>query len=809
MSEVRLSRFLNAKDGIAKPMTTTWPELAAAMGPHQFHFQSKEDLPAFSPAEFRPGMPRLARNVLRVWFGVLDLDKITAQTLAAIVQKLEGLDAIVYTTWSHPRYLLERGLWALRICVRLSRPIELQEWPSFWPLLLAYFGAPGDPQCKDPGRIYFGPFAPPGTEPRTCHYVTFQGQPLDVAALARNAALTAPVQASEKIGRDRLAGIAKNWKRSREEYRNHMGDILSRVVQGEPFAETGNRDNLLFQLCQDLVKAFPSGSAESLAAHFAQSLQVMGADAPPLEEVQRKLERAQEETAAENVAAEMAELSESKLRIREAFAHVTPDRDWPYTEEELDQIADKTRCTREELRKRWIIQRGTSFYLLGPAGVYSAAYTEKDVTTAVLRDLAPARSAGVELWTVGATGEPIRKQLGQLMGEYGSVAVIHVLDLRASEARYDNVTRSYLEAPCPVRKLEPVYDQEVAAWLHYMCGGQEHDVLNWIALMTDLDSTCAALMLTGPGDSGKGLLAHGLSRVWTTTQPTDLEQVLGDWNEALARCPLIFADEQIPKDFRGHGRTSELRALIGTKARPYRKKYAHDAVILGAVRLIIAANNENVLAFHENLTKDDIQAVADRIVHVPVQPAAVDYLRRIDAASFVNQERIARHALWLRDHYPIRREGRFLIRSRNLETIMALSTKGGIRSAVCQWLVGYLKAPARIDSFGDLKVRIKGGRLYVNTEGLLNNWDTYVGNEASPAAGKLAQAVSAMSEPDRVHMTRQKGPPLHYRAIITAHLYAWADQTEFASREEIDAALRTDTEARIQGGPLSHTLAPN
>lgn len=801
MSDLRVSLFTSAKDGVAKPAATTWEDFVSRLGPHSVAPSGvKEALPAFSPAEFRPGMPRLARNVIRVWFGVLDLDKLPGDRLASVVSKLEGLDAVLYTTWSHPQ-TIQRGLWSARVVVRLSQPVEVTDWLQFWPAMCAYFGAPADDHCKDPCRIYFGPFVAPGTDLSACHYVVFRGAPLDVGKVLAQGPLLGTVKATEKIGRERLAHLAKNWKRARDEYRAHMGTVLDRLVKGEAFAEAGAVDNTIFQLCQDLARVFPHAEPGSLSAHFAQSLQLMAYGQAPhtQEDVKRKLERALEEQAAESAAQELAVISETKLRIREAFAHMDADRDWPYTEAELDHVQGKCRCSREELRKRWVIQRGTLFYLLGPGGIYSAPYTEKDVLSAALRDLAPARSAGVELWDLTAQGNPVRKPLPQIMGEYGSVATDHVLDLRAQEARYDAASRTFIEAPCPVRSLSPAYDGEVAGWLECMFGDALPDALNWIALITDLDNTCAALMLTGPGDTGKGLLAHGLARIWTETQPTDIEQVLGNFNEAIARCPLVFADEQLPKDFRGHGRTAEIRQLIGSKSRPYRKKYAPDTAILGAIRLLIAANNQDVLSFRENLSKDDIQAVADRIFHVKVQAQAIQYLANVNPASFVQQDRIARHALWLRDHYPIRREGRFMIRAKNLETIMALSTKGGIRSAACQWLVNYLKNPTRLDAMGDYRVRVYRGKLLVNTPAILENWALYVQNEAVPGAGLLAQAISALSEPERVHITRPRGGgALHYRAIITQHLHAWAEQTEFATREEIDRALTVDTEVRAQ-----------
>ncbi len=803
--KMKLSLFKGARDGVAKVHDTTWGDFTTSLGPHREFLGEKEQLPAFSPAEFMPGLPRLARNVLRVWFGVLDLDHVSPQKMAQVVRALDGISSVVYSTWSHPKHILS-GQWSARVLVQLSRPIEVAEWATFWPALLARFEAPSDPQCKDPGRIYFGAFYPPGTQPQDRHYHVFPGAPLDVSTLAAQSTFAAPVQATDKIPRDRLAALARTWKRSRKEQTAHMGECLARLCNGEPFAEIGNVDNTIFRLVSELVKEWPNAEPGHLAQHFVPSLQRMGPNPHTLEDVQRKIERAQADVSAAAVAIELAALSESKIRIQEAFAHLDPDRDWPYTDAELEEIATATKTpNRDELRKRWIIQRGPMFYILGPGGAYSPPYSEKDALSAVLRDLAPARSAGVELFVETLQG-PRRKSLSELMADYGSVAQNYHLDLRAQRSRYDGSSRIFVEAPCPLRALIPTYDPQVDAWLRALAGAYIQDLLNWIALATDLDNTCAALMLTGPKGVGKGLLAHGLSRLWTTSQPTMLEQAMGSFNAPLAKCPLVFADEALPNDFRGHGRTAELREFIAARSRPYTQKYQPDTVMLGASRLIIAANNEGVLNFNEELGPDDIRAIGERIFHLRIARAQVDgedvgpaetFLKAIDAPSFVKEDRLAKHALWLRDNYPVRREGRFLISAKNDDTIKALSTKGGIRSALCQWLIGYLKNPAPVDALGQFGVRIYQGRLLVRSDTILDQWGIYVTNESVPQLGKLAQAITNLSKGDRPHVTPGRGKPaVHYRAIDTGHLLAWADQTEYATPEEIALALSVDTERR-------------
>lgn len=798
--EIRLSCFDHARDGIPKPLVLTWAQFVEMLGGHRFHYGDKKQVPAFSPAEFQTGMPRKESFALRVWFGALDLDMITSGQLAAVCQRLEGLDAVLYTTWTHPEAYETRKLWKVRIVVRFTRPVDAQEWPLTWAAMSAYFCGLNDTNMGSVNEIYFIPSAPPNSNRDLCQFVIFQGRALDPATLPAQTFGHVPITATEKITRERLQRVSVRWKRSRDPYRAEQGEALAQICRGEAFAENGNVDNRLFQLCQDLAKELPNSDPTSLAVHFAQSLPLMafeGKSAHSIEDITRKLERALEKNAAQTLATEMAKVQEKKQRIRQAFAHIDPEREHGYTPEEVQTIAVACKCTVEELRQRWLIQRTNLFYVLGPNGVYSRAYSDKDIGNAVLRDLAPADGAGgVDLWDMTAAGDPIRKSMAALMGEYGSVAIDHVLDMRAQVSTYESTQKLFIEAPCPLRSLVPTYDPDVAHWLEILMGQHIGDVLNWLSWITDLNLTCAALMMTGKKDTGKSLLAFGLARLWTMNEPTPLTSALDDFNEKLSRCPLVFADEQLPKDFKGNGRTSEIREFLSARSRSFKKKYAPESSIIGAIRLIVAANSDDILAIQEHLSAYDIEAIGDRFYHVQVDPRAADFLRLCDPASFVNQDRIAKHALWLRDHHPKKRDGRFLIKSPNREFYQGLATRSGIRSAVCQWLVGYLRSPNRIDARGDWGVRVRDRKLYVRAETILESWDVFV-KERLPTAGVLSRAVGELSS-RREHLATTGKGQQWYRQIDTGHLYAWAAQTEFMSRDEIDQALGTDTETRVK-----------
>lgn len=767
------------------------------LGPHNFDFPPETDkavsLPAFSPAEFHPGTPRLKSNVVRVHALVLDLDDISTIQLRALVDRLDadGTAAAVYTTWSHTKCAPD--LWRLRVVIPLAKPIPRDDWPRVWFRCHTYYGGISDIQCKDANRLYFGAFAPAGSDPSRATFVVFPGNPLDPDALPDVGGLTVPaLLTKEKIGRDRLERLAARWLRSAVDYRSHMGHALRCVVRGEPFADVGQRDTTLFQLTADLAKEWPNADATSVAAHFAQSLQIMGPDAPTLAIVADKFARACEREREEAAEAESAEKAERRLRILQAWQPVQPGRDTPYTDAELDAYAEQAKCTRGEFRKRWVIQRGGQYYFF-TVGRYSPPYGPDDAFNAAVRDLAPAVSAGVGLWDM--TGkQPRRKSVAELMADYGSVATDYILDMRAQTASYDASQKLFTEAPCPVRKLRAEYVPNVARWLEILAGPHLPNLLIWIAHVTRLEDICAALLLTGAPGTGKSLLGLGLSRLYTEDGPTDLASVFSDFNESIARCPVVFADEQLPKDFKGHARTAELREFIASRSRPYKKKFAHETRILGAVRLLIAANNDEILAMNENLSANDIEAIGDRFYHIHVNPDAARFLRSVDTAEFIAGDGIARHALWLRENLRYESAGRFLIKSGDREFYRSLTTRSGIRSAVCQWLVGYLKDPRKIDLKAKYLVRVDSGRLLVNTQALAEDWTVYVTNETTPPTGRLSSALTGLSHPERVQLRRPgTGAPMYYRSVDVSHLHAWAEQTEFATREEIDGALRNDT----------------
>jgi hypothetical protein len=793
---MRISLFPNAFDEVPRHWEGTWPELVEQLSHHDFTYTIKEQCPALSPACYPDGCPSREKDrVAEVSAFVVDADNLDEDQVARLFETVEelGLCAVLYTTWSHVAAAPKSKL---RVIVPLSRPVPGISWDGFWVRAASLFPGLCDPACRDASHIYFGPFAPPGTEEHNFVHV-FEGKPLDVEQVlkldAGVAAAVAPPEPQAPLKREQFEKFAKNLSRKKsDEYRSDLGELLLRVLNGESFADAGQRDNVLFKLSLVLGERFADRTPESIAEHFLLSLDRMeklhgepvGWAARAVERMAYKVRRAQEGVRVEKE----KEKDKQTQRIREAFRNGRSD---PYSLGELESFGPA-------IAKRWIIQRGGSFYFFVNGG-YEGPYTKDDVLGAADRALAPAISAGVSLYRVSKDGGVVPKSAVELVRQYGTVAQKTVLDLRAQVARYDDAERTIIEAPCPMRKIKPTFHQEIDDWLFLMAGDKYEDLKTWLAAVTYLQEPCVALFLTGLKGTGKSLLALGVSRIWTTSRPTPLEEVFSDFNETLASCPLCFADEQLPKDHRGFAKNADLRIHIQATRRPLKRKFQPNATLEGATRTIVAANSEDVLSTQENLSAFDIDAIIDRYFHILTQAEANAYLANTNTSRWVEGDLIAEHVLWLVDNHPWERRGRFLIKVEDQGLQRQLVTRTGVRSSICQWLVGYLLSPGKFDNDarGHNLVRIDNTRLLVNAQGIIECWDHYVKNEKCPFTGHLSSDLIALCKNvPRVRLENDENKRVNYRVFNVDNLIAWAERTGFADKEAIEAALSRDTQVK-------------
>jgi hypothetical protein len=570
---------------------------------------------------------------------------------------------------------------------------------------------------------------------------------------------------------------------------------LSILLAGESLGQPGERDTEIWKLVCAILEEIPSASAESLGAVFAPSLATMALEAPgcpTLENVVDKIARKKTEATIEVALDQSDEEQARKRAIRLAFSLST--RETPYTQAEAQAFTEALGLPDTSfLTNFWLVQKGDSYYVL-VAGVYKGPFTWAELERSAQMYLAPAHSLGVRTHETNQFGETQAVPARTLVERYGVVANRVVVDWTAQVASYNPVLGVLTEAPCPFRVLTPEFSPEIDQWLALLGGETAHKLNDWLAVVTRIGEPCAALYLEGAKGVGKSLLAEGVARLWTTTGPVALVDAMAQFNESVLRCPLVFADESVPVDFRGKARTGELRQMIQARTRALKRKYQAEATMHGCIRMVLAANNGDLLNTSEHLTINDIEAIVDRVVHIDANQATgarefLESLPRETITGWVAGDGIARHCLWLANNRGVHGGGRFLVSGDKSALHRRLTVSTGLRSAVCCWLVGYLLEPKKFDANRTLLVRVHQGRLLVNVRALAGYWLCYDTNTKAPATGEMARALAGLCSEGTVKLNDGAGTRTHYRVADTGNLISWASDCGFADAQTIERAL--------------------
>lgn len=778
-----------------------WPQLVELIGPPKSYL-SKESAPLYSPAEWLPGKTRGKDGVVALHFGVIDLDHLREDELLGVVTSLhnKGVAYYIASTWSNG----ERG--ENDLCARLilpfSRPAVPSEWPTLWARLNeVYVGGNADPKCRDISRSYFFPSFAEGRTVKPFYDARLDGVPVDVDALLAGwvgvssyAAAGAVAGAADParpgvtghgLEIERVKACALALSRSKHEYKSFVGKALMRVLRGEQYArepgtigsifDTGvvlpeGRNDTTFKVIAKLVEHFPHAEPQQVVDLFAPSVARMGGPEPS--EIFGMAERL----------LSSAKQAHANL-IRQAIGRYEP-----YTEAELQIFADRAEISLADLRHRWIIQRDRTYYLLRHSGYQP--YTEAEVAAAALRELAPAISAGVDTMKIMKDGtKPKTPQ--ELVIDYGTTALSVAVDLTAQRSYFDETSRALVEAPCPIR-VQAKEHPEIDEWLRRLAGPKAHRLRQWLAVLPSLSEPCAALYLEGPPGVGKSLISYGAARMWSTEGPTPMDDAMAAFNDSFARCPLVFSDEKPPVDFSGRVRTDQLREFIQARTRSFKRKYKDVATIRGCARVVLAANNRNLLQTSEHLTEDDIAAIVERILYIRADIEAKYYLNSLPPGTpqrWVEEDMIAEHALFLAQTLEVPRTGRFLVSGETSDLTNSLTVSTGLRASVTQWLVGFLLDPKRMHQRSKLLpfVKVNRGRLLVTSRAIAEAWDEYVHHDHQPPKPmEVSKALSGLS----TEMTmREGGKNVKYRNVRLEMLVEWAEQTGYATGEDLERSL--------------------
>lgn len=476
-----------------------------------------------------------------------------------------------------------------------------------------------------------------------------------------------------------------------------------------------------------------------------------------------------------------------------------------YTDAEIAAFAAEQGCTVEEFRKRWVIVHGGACFVYGARGYRPAVKNQLDISLALKKHLAPVppsskSAAGID-WTYPIGAGEKDKTTDRFIVEYGSLATHYVLSTSIERSYYDATTETFYERVCPLRKLEPTYDEQVDSWLRLLGGSNAEALLDWVATCPDLSQPNCAVYLYASKDCGKTLFANGMSGLWGHA-PSTMTSAVSSFNSTLLLNPLIFADEEFPR-----GVTSGfIREFVAALSRPLRRKNMPEATLLGAIRLVMAANNSEMLKFdREDFSPEDVDAVASRILYVKSNPQAADYLKSVggfDAtAQWLKESRIARHALWLHFNREVKKGSRFAIESEseNGEIRSNIVTNGMMRERVVEWICKALLETWMEPNPG---IRFGGGELYVNVSFVHQKWEQLLADKNAPSLKKIGQIFRLLSRGERRFKIGADGRRrADFYRIDVGHIYKNINALQLGTEEHFRALINRPIAMEDDGSP--------
>ncbi len=302
-----------------------------------------------------------------------------------------------------------------------------------------------------------------------------------------------------------------------------------------------------------------------------------------------------------------------------------------------------------------MIQLDRRYAILDDAPDRAPRYTELCAGEA-LAPLARQVWAGRDRPLEKTTDKGTRPMLPAEMIEiYGRAVSRTALDFTARTPRVEGLTlvRGLEHEPPP-----PAYDTEAERWLALLdpTGG----LLDWLwwAKPERCDATAPALALVGASHVGKSALAEGVAVAAGQARTVPLARAMARFAGALCQGPIVFADEGLPRDSRGHPMTEDFRRLITTTEHTCEVKGSNtDLTVRGGVRVILAANAGERLFAGGNLSSEDVSALTRRLFVIDIRDEARALAAKaaiVGMGAFENDParlaRVARHIRWIQEH---------------------------------------------------------------------------------------------------------------------------------------------------------------
>ena len=780
------SVFHNKFDTQSKPVTEPWSFWVGELS--KPHIVEDKDTFAVVLGSIPAGQSHTNDLVQTIDAMGLDLDGITDETLAEILNKIEPYEYLLYTSYNHGPEQTK-----CRIVLPLKESLNPPGFGQAWHGLNNLIGGHNDPQTANIARMFYVHSHP---AERAEHATTLHhtGEFLDATAFGPAVATTTQPSAANPtrflITKELIAEEGRRrvrWSGSRDRI---IGAMLRSLGKGESFADKGGRENARFLLCETLAEIWPALDVDRTAELFRSSLTAMhesdtlkGGVEGTISEVKYKLGRAKKK--AETVVNDR-ETQRQTRQARTMHSARGDGGDTSYTSEDLAEIAAKQSCSVEELSNRWVAYKDGTAYFLNLAG-YQGPFGKEDARALSPIYLSPIEGANAYNPPVGRGSRSIKSYV-DLCSQYGTIITEVEASLVHEYSFYDAETGKLTEVTAKRNpKLTPTRHDTVEQWLTLMGGNQAAKLIDWVAAAPRLGRQCCALYLWGAKGVGKTLLCNGLAALWGLRDITPLDVAIDSFNERLARMPLIVADEYLPdvRDISG-----KLRELIGSKNHTLRRKYRPEASLFGAVRLIMLANTPHLLDLKGDHTKEDLDAIAERFLFVNCDKQAATYLEALPQSEkdAMLDYKIAEHCLWLSLNWEIDEGKRFIVEGSLGEANLNISINNERTALICEWFVEYLSSPEQFQNSPRLNglVALEDEAIWANAYAIQKAWTLYMdGNPLTARAIGISLKTLTARGDESYKRKKVNGQQRGFYKIDTDLLAKWSEAHGRMSQQDI------------------------
>lgn len=689
----------------------------------------------------------------------LDFDHLTRQdkiAADAVVARLEemGIAFVLYSTHSwtaeDPRF---------RVVIPFDRRVESNdEWQKAMRGLQSFVGRrPSDPTkwlndastCSY-SRLFFLPSSPTGKgEIRAVN-----GQPMAVEwllGLAGSSKGTTQIYPLKNLSREDFGEIGRRLRQLKNVTSKKTGELINEAFWGKPLSlRVGERNTQLYVAMGALARRNGDLTPESVGAFFGPSLLAMRAenpDDPPPDEA---------------AIADMYRRQVKELQTQETATSPELPSVLKYSPEELASIHQ----AQHNDNPPWLLSKGRKNWFLTLKG-YQGPFDSEQFHH-VARFLA---KAPLDLYVQTKEGGWRLRKYAEF-AEWDQVIDTFTASFNEPVNRFDPETRTFVEAVGLRGELKSKEWPEINEWLKALGGENSERLLDWVAAVAMQDKTSAILYLEGPPRSGKTLLAQGLAKIWRHGSPVPFASFASDFNSLVEKCPLILADEGVS----GKNVANLLREFCSAEALTLRRKNLPDATIVGNPRLIITANNPDILNIKSAHTLDDQEALAQRFLYIKVDkeagcllPGGTEWL----------DHKIAEHALWLAETREIKPGTRFFIDGGGRSLLDHIAIAGDSTAQVLELILNWLSHNRCRDGW-----RIVEDELWVSTMHVAEEFASKGMRMVPRDIGRALGSIAGNRKQFRVN-----GKLMPFKRLDLARMKAWLERDGFMGWDEFTRIL--------------------